>query len=144
MAKPNREAVRRFVAGALCDLIGHLDELDDPIIVGGRYPKDRLILAFYEWCEQRGVSVKDPDATGWLTACKSGALTAQDGPTRPPKRPEPPAPPAPPEPEVEPEDNVPEEGFFEGDSWKPPEEPKKPWFKQGEDWKDDDDEPSHA
>lgn len=136
MAKPNRESVRRFVAGALCDLIAHLDSLDDPIVVGGRYPKERLIRAFYEWCEERGISVKDPDATGWLNACKSGALTAQDGPTRPPEKPKPPEPPARPERKEEPEDNVPEEGFFEGESWKPPEDRKKNWSDEGEDWRD--------
>jgi hypothetical protein len=142
--KPNRESIRRFIAGALCDLVGYLDELSDPIVVGGRYSKDRLIQAFYSWCQERNINVKDADAIGWLNACRSGSLTTDDGPTRPPEQPKPPPAPFPPPTATEPEENLPEEGFYRGDSWKPPEERKKPWYTQGEDWKDDDNESTTA
>lgn len=72
--KANRETLRRFLSAALCDLVGHLDELVDPIVVGGQYPKDKLVEAFQKWCEVRNISVKNPDCEGWLTACGTNAL----------------------------------------------------------------------
>jgi hypothetical protein len=59
-----------------------------------------------------------------------------DGPTRPPEQPKPPAAPSLPPTTVGPEDTLPEEGFFEGDSWEPPEDRKKKWQDEGEDWRD--------
>lgn len=72
----DHEALRRFVAGGLCDLIGFLDEVEDPFIVGERYSRDKLIAAFTTWLTKRGISVKDADATGWVAACNKGALKA--------------------------------------------------------------------
>lgn len=72
--KANRETLRRFLSAALCDLIGYLDELGDPIVVGGQYPKDKLVKAFREWCEARNISVENPDCEGWLTACSTNVL----------------------------------------------------------------------
>lgn len=72
--KANRETLRRFLSAALCDLIGHLDGLNDPIVIGGQYPKDKLVQAFRKWCEDRNISVENPDCEGWLTSCNTGAL----------------------------------------------------------------------
>ncbi len=121
MIDPKIEILRRFIAAGLCDFVGYLDKLDTPIVVGGDYPKDRLVQAFGKWCKDRNVSVADADGEGWLIACKAGSLT----------------PPLPmpivsePEPEAEPE-----AGFFEEDAWKLQEEQDNPWHEQGEDWKD--------
>ena len=69
------ETLRRFIAAGLCDLIGYLDNLDPPIVVGGDYSRDRLLRAFQAWCVDRKMSVADADADGWLAACKTGSLT---------------------------------------------------------------------
>jgi len=70
----NKETVRRFIAAAVCDFVGHLDSLDSPIIVGGSYPKDRLIEQLQRWCESRNFNVADADAVGWTVACQTGSL----------------------------------------------------------------------
>jgi len=114
--KPNRKSMRRFIAGALCDLVGYLDELSNPIVVGGRYSKDRLVQAFYSWCKDRNVNISNPDAIGWLNACKSGVLTTDNESTRSPEQPKPPPAPFLPPTVTEPEENLPEEGFYRGDS----------------------------
>ena len=76
---PNKhEPARRFVGGALCDFVGYLDNLKDPIIVGGSYSRKLLIKAFSDWCLNRGVSMKDADGASWLASCKTGALTGED------------------------------------------------------------------
>lgn len=70
----NREILRRFLAAAMCDLVGYLDTMGDPIIVGGSYPKDLLVQRFNRWCKSRNFSVVDADIAGWLEACKVGSL----------------------------------------------------------------------
>lgn len=72
----DRAALRKFVAGALCDFLGYLDSLEDPIVVGKRYNNKLLIAAFTRWLKKRNVSVEDADGKQWLTACASGALAA--------------------------------------------------------------------
>jgi hypothetical protein len=72
--KANRETLRRFLAAAICDFVGHLDTLTDPILVGGQYPKDKLIGCLREWCDDRNFSVEDADGEGWMVACKTGSL----------------------------------------------------------------------
>jgi hypothetical protein len=107
MIDPKIEILRRFIAAGLCDLIGYLDNLDTPIVVGGDYPRDRLLQAFRAWCVDRKMSVADADADGWLAACKGGSLTPPTPlPTEPKPEPEPepePGPAGEPEPEPEPE-----------------------------------------
>ena len=68
--------LRRLIAGALCDFVGHLDELKDPIIVGERYSRDRLIDAFTKWTMKRGINVKDANAEGWISGCNRGVFKA--------------------------------------------------------------------
>ncbi len=72
--KINSETLRRFLSAALCDFVGYLDELGDPIIVGGQYPKDKLVQMFQKWCAARNICVKDPDCEGWLTACSTSTF----------------------------------------------------------------------
>ena len=71
-----RDQLRRFIAGALCDFVGYLDELQDPIIVGQRYSKDLLIGAFTDWLTIRNFNVKDTKGKDWIAACKKGAFAA--------------------------------------------------------------------
>jgi len=71
-----RDNLRRLIAGALCDFVGYLDELEDPIIVGQRYSKDRLITAFTDWLAIRRFNVKGASGQEWIAACKKGAFKA--------------------------------------------------------------------
>lgn len=75
MTDPKIEIQRQLITAGLCDLIGYLDGLDAPIIVGGGYPRARLLKAFVAWCSDRKVSVADADADRWLAACEEGSLT---------------------------------------------------------------------
>lgn len=77
----NKETLRKFIAAALCDFVGHLDALDSPIVVGGSYSKDLLLKQFEQWCRARNFSVEDPDGAGWINACNAGSLlqTATEG-----------------------------------------------------------------
>lgn len=135
-------AIRRFLAAAFCDFTDYLDKLPDPIIVGGQYPNDRLVRALVNWAQERKLSLSDPDSTGWANSCTSGALWLQEETTPAPAPQEPQEEPAPLQEEEEEEDTEPGEGYYKEDSWESPEEQNKPWYKQGESWKDDEDEES--
>lgn len=114
--KANHDPLRRFLSAALCDFVGYLDELGDPIVVGGQYPKDKLVQAFRKWCEDRNICVKDPDCEGWLTACSTNAMEIPGK--------------LPPKPPIGDVDITlkPEAGYFEGE--------------KGEDWKEGTDDAS--
>jgi hypothetical protein len=71
-----RHDLRRLIAGALCDFVGYLDELQDPIIVGQRYSKKLLIAAFSDWLAIRNFNVKGASGQVWIEACKKGAFKA--------------------------------------------------------------------
>ena len=68
------DPLRRFIMAALCDLIGYLDELEDPIIVGKRYSKELLVGAFSDWCKIRNITLGGAEAKAWLSACSRGAF----------------------------------------------------------------------
>jgi len=70
----NKETLRRFIAAVICDFVGYLDTLADPILVGGQYPKNKLIEHLSKWCNDRNFSVEDADGEGWVIACKTGSL----------------------------------------------------------------------
>jgi len=139
---PHYNAIRRFLAAALCDFTSYLDKLPDPIIVGGQYPDDRLVRALVNWARERKLSLSDPSSTEWASSCTSGALWLQEETTHAPEQLGPQEEPAPPPEEEEEEDTELEEGYYKEDSWEPPEERNKPWYETGEGWKDDEDEES--
>lgn len=70
----NSDKARQFIAAALCDFVGYLDNLDSPIIVGGSYPKDLLVKQFNKWCKLRNFSIENPDGEEWLKVCSAGSL----------------------------------------------------------------------
>lgn len=71
-----KELLRGFVAAALCDFVDYLINLDDPIIVGGQYSKDKIVVAFASWTNTRNFnSMLDAAAVErWLKACDAGFL----------------------------------------------------------------------
>ncbi len=65
---------RRLIAGTVADLLIYLTSLPDPIVVGGNYPRDRLIMAFQEWAKERDFSIENADISSWRLACRGGYM----------------------------------------------------------------------
>ncbi len=66
---------RRLVAGGLADFLIYLTSLPDPIVVGGNYPRDRLIQAFQKWAKDRDFNVDQADVSSWRAACRNKFFT---------------------------------------------------------------------
>lgn len=136
------EIARKLVGAALCDFVSYLTSMKDPFIVGGQYPKDKLVNVFHEWLFNKQFAIKGAheSTNTWNTLCRDGVF-CPDGPvSAPPAKTAPPPPmPLPPMPHTpEPLDDLPEDGHFNGDEWKPESERKERWQDEGEDWKDGD------
>jgi hypothetical protein len=71
---PNTQDARRLLAGGIADFVLFLSALEDPIIVGKQYPRNRLMKAFKSWSEIRNVHINDADVNLWLAACKQGFM----------------------------------------------------------------------
>lgn len=149
MEQQKCEKVRKLVAAALCDLIGVLDGVKDPFIVGGQYPRERLLAEFRSWLQDRHFNVAG--ATGasaqWMSLCNMKAFSGlEDEPRSPLDRGPPPEPkPKPPKPGTTGKPPTPppagdddedeDDGYLKGDHWKPKEDRKDNWQDEGEDWK---------
>jgi hypothetical protein len=70
----NTQDARRLLAGGVADLVQYLSALDNPIIVGKQYPRNRLMKAINEWAMERRLSLQDADIPLWLAACKNGFM----------------------------------------------------------------------
>lgn len=69
--KPNNQHVpaRKLIAGALADFLIYLTSLPDPIVIGGNYPRDRLVRAFQGWAQDREFNTEQADISSWRAAC---------------------------------------------------------------------------
>jgi hypothetical protein len=65
---------RQFIAGSFADFLIFLAALPDPIIVGGTYPRNKLMQAFQSWTEIRDFNTNNADLSAWRTACSQGVL----------------------------------------------------------------------
>ena len=74
MKSNDSEAARALVAAAICDLLGHLANLEEPIIVGGQYGYGAMIDHLCRWCEARNLDLTNPDAMTWCYGTLSGAF----------------------------------------------------------------------
>jgi hypothetical protein len=70
----NTQDARRLLAGGIADLVQYLSALENPIIVGKQYPRNRLMKAINEWSMERRVSLGDADLNLWMAACKNGFM----------------------------------------------------------------------
>lgn len=139
------EQVRKLIGAALCDFIGALAGSKDPFIVGGQYSKERILVEFRAWLQDRNFNIAGTDASSeqWVNLCKSHAFSGREGDDRTPvERSPPPLPEAKPpksKPPTSPPHGVgeqgPEDGFLNGDEWKAKEDRKDRWQDEGEDWK---------
>lgn len=135
-----KEATRKLLGAALCDLVAYIGSSKESFVVGGQYPNDRLIKVFREWLNERRFDIEGSADLGkvWLDAGKQGIFCPKEG--LPPLAPK--APKKPRKPLVSPpnDDSVPDEGYFSEDGWKPEEERESDWTKTGESWKGDKDD----
>jgi hypothetical protein len=76
MMANQHESARRLVAGGLADFLIYLTSLPDPIVVGGNYPRDRLVQAFQNWAKDRDFSIEKADVSTWREACRKGLMGA--------------------------------------------------------------------
>jgi hypothetical protein len=134
-----KEATRKLIGAALCDLVSYIGSSKESFVVGGQYPNDRLIKVFREWLYERQFDIEGSADLGkvWLDAGKRGIFCLRGGvPPATPKAPKK----APREPLQPPtDDSVPDEGYFKEDDWKPEDEREEKWTEEGESWKDDED-----
>jgi hypothetical protein len=132
-----KEAMRKLLGAALCDLVAYIGSTKESFVIGGQYPNDRLIKVFREWLNERRFDIEGSADLGkvWLDAGKQGIFYPKGFvPPATPKVPKK-APREPLQPSTD--DSVPEEGYFSEDAWKPEEERKKNWTEEGEDWRGD-------
>lgn len=135
-----KEKVRKLIGAAILDFVTYFNSIKDPIIVGGQYSNDKLLTVFNDWLSTRNFSIKDcaPSTHKWLDMCHSGLFTGQEVviPPKPskPKLPKPPTPTTPPHID----DPTPDDGYYNGNDWKPDAERPKSWTDEGEDWKGED------
>jgi len=66
--------IRQFIAGAFADFLLSLIETPSPIIIGGGYPRDKLVAAFNKWAAERNFNTKQGDLQAWRRACKLNKL----------------------------------------------------------------------
>lgn len=135
-----KEATRKLLGAALCDLIAYVGSTKESFVVGGQYPNDRLIKVFREWLNERRFDIEGSADLGqvWLDAGKQGIFCPKGfAPPAAPKAPEKPL-----RPPVRPpkEDSVPDKGYFKEDAWKPEEDKVDGWEQEGEQWKDNEDD----
>jgi hypothetical protein len=136
-----KEATRKLLGVALCDLIAYIGSVGTPFVIGGQYPNDRLIEAYREWLNKRRFDIEGVSESSkiWLEMCAKDMFCPKGikpGQSQPPKKPV--------IGEVDisgiPTDDIPNKGYFAEDDWKPENERPKNWEESGEGWKDKDEE----
>jgi hypothetical protein len=148
------EEIRKLIGAALCDFVGVLGESKDAFIVGGQYSRERLLVEFRSWLQDRNFNIAGSTLSSdkWVNLCNSHTFCGREGndvtptPTPKPKPPTPKPKPKPPKPKTKPPTPPPAgssgvgEVFLNGDvlngdDWKADEDKKDRWQDEGEDWK---------
>jgi len=65
---------RELIAGGIADFLIYITRLPDPLVVGGGYPRDKLITAFQGWLKERDFNMYNADITAWRDACRNGDM----------------------------------------------------------------------
>lgn len=65
---------RTLIAGGFADFIIYLTALADPFVVGGTYPRNRLIEAFNKWAQSRNFETGDANISLWRETCNHGFM----------------------------------------------------------------------
>ena len=65
------EQVRKLIGAALCDFVGVLGESKDAFIVGGQYPRERLLVEFRAWLQDRNFNIAGSTTSSdqWINLC---------------------------------------------------------------------------
>jgi hypothetical protein len=70
--KPDASATQGFVLGAVFDFVMYCNRLPDPMVVGGEYPRDKLIDAFEAWAKFRNIGIDKISLETFRLACTTG------------------------------------------------------------------------
>lgn len=70
----NNQDARLLVAGSYADFLIYLTSLADPIIVGDKYPRTRLLAAFTKWAQTRNFDTDGASVAKWREACDNGLM----------------------------------------------------------------------
>jgi hypothetical protein len=65
---------RAIIAGAFADFLVFLTSLDDPIVVGGNYPRTKILSAFTKWSKSRDFNTEDANVAKWRELCNEGLM----------------------------------------------------------------------
>lgn len=63
---------KNLITGGFASLLIHLVNLQSPIIVGGGYPKDKLLEQFELWAKELEFDTTTANLQMWREACKAG------------------------------------------------------------------------
>jgi hypothetical protein len=70
----NQQDIRAIVSGSHADFLIYLTALVDPIVVGDKYPRARLLAAFTKWAKTRDFDTDDADVSKWREVCGNGLM----------------------------------------------------------------------
>ena len=70
---------RVLIASCLADFLMYLTAMPDPIIIGGAYPRNKLLEAFNKWLKDRNFCVDGADIFIWREACNKGLMKGSNG-----------------------------------------------------------------
>lgn len=67
-----KHKARNLIAGGFVDFIVFLTSSTDPIVVGGEYPRTKLMAVFNSWAKSRNFYTDDADVSFWRDMCNKG------------------------------------------------------------------------
>lgn len=68
----NKNDARKLLAGAFADFLIYLTSQSNAIIVGGTYPRERVVNIFKAWASERNFDLSDADINLWREAARLG------------------------------------------------------------------------
>lgn len=73
--KKDFEGVRALVAALLVDFSSYANKIEDPILIGGQYPPDKMTNLILNFCYDRGIQLSNPDMDTWDEVVQGKFLT---------------------------------------------------------------------
>lgn len=73
------EEARKLIAAVICDLAAYLNQLPEPIVIGGQYGthNSKLFKAVADWTVLRQITLTDPSAEDWVLATTMGMFNGK-------------------------------------------------------------------
>lgn len=72
--EPTRDygPVRDLILGGTFDFLLYLSRLENPLVVGKEYPRDKLIEAYEDWARENNITVDKIEIAVFRFACEGG------------------------------------------------------------------------